>query len=150
MTDKATEHFFFTPEDESRIVAAIASAEKNTSGEIRVRVEKKSKGDAYKRAVDAFEKLGMTRTELRNGILFYLATEDKKFALIGDRGIHEKVSDSFWSDIRDIVLAQFAQGNFTEGLSLGIEACGKALAEHFPYQSDDVNELPDEISKGEL
>lgn len=144
------EHFFFTPEQESEITAAIQAAEKRTSGEIRVRVEHKANGDAYKRAVYAFEKLGMTQTELRNGILFYLATDDHQFALIGDSGIHEKVGDNFWEDIKEKVLSEFKLGNFVKGLQDGIAHCGNALAEHFPYQSDDVNELSDEISKEKL
>lgn len=147
---KQEEHFFFTEDQEASIMEAIASAEKRTSGEIRVRVEQTSDGDAYKRAVHSFEKLGMTRTELRNGILFYLSVDDHRFALIGDKGIHEKVGPAFWDHIRDEVISHFRKGNFTEGLTRGIHACGEALAKHFPYQSDDVNELPDEISKGDL
>ncbi len=144
------EHFFFTPEQEEVLLKSIQEAEKRTSGEIRIRVEHKANGDAYKRAVHAFEKLGMTQTELRNGILFYLATDDHQFALIGDKGIHEKVGDSFWSTIRDKVISHFKKGEFTEGLAEGISLCGEALSEHFPYQDDDINELSDDISKGEL
>lgn len=143
-------HFFFTEEQESRIVQAIQAAEKRTSGEIRVRVEHKAKGDAYKQAVRAFEKLGMTRTELRNGILFYLATDDHQFALIGDSGIHEKVGPDFWENVKSTVIDKFKSGDFVGGMVDGIHACGEALAEHFPYQKDDVNELSDDISKGEL
>ncbi|NVK28425.1 MAG: TPM domain-containing protein [Flavobacteriia bacterium] len=144
------EHFFFTPAQESEITNAIEKAEKASSGEIRVRVETKSNGDAYKRAVYAFEKLGMTKTELRNGILFYLSTEDHQFALIGDKGIHERVGQTFWDDIRDAVISKFKEGDFTGGMVDGILKCGDALSEHFPYQEDDVNELSDDISKGEL
>ncbi len=143
-------HFFFTPEQEEELLKAIQNAELTTSGELRIRVEHKSSGDAYKDAVRAFEKLGMTKTELRNGILFYLATDDHQFVLIGDKGIHEKVGDNFWSSIRDKVIEHFKKGEFTLGLVEGITACGKALAEYFPYMEDDVNELPDEISKGKL
>lgn len=150
MTNSKREKFFFSADEEASIVKAIQSAETNTSGEIRIRVEGTSGKDVYKRAVEVFEKLGMQKTELRNGILFYLSTEDKQFALIGDQGIHQKVSDDFWSTVKDEVIQEFSKGNFTEGLCNGIIKCGNALAEYFPYQSDDVNELPDEISKGEL
>lgn len=149
MADKE-KHFFFSEKDEADIVAAIKKAELNTSGEVRVRVEHSAKGDAYKRAVEVFEKLGMTQTQLSNGILFYLATDDHKFALIGDTGIHEKVGDDFWKKITDEVLTEFRKGEFAQGLINGIHECGMALSEHFPYQSDDVNELSDDISKGEL
>lgn len=146
----AEEHFFFTPEQEADIVRAIEEAELQTSGEIRVRIEHRDGGDAYKRAVKVFEKLGMTQTAERNGILFYLATDDHRFALIGDIGIHAKVGDSFWSTIRDAMQSKFKAGDPSGALTDGIKACGKALQEHFPYQSDDVNELSDEISKGDL
>ncbi|TNE28243.1 MAG: TPM domain-containing protein [Bacteroidetes bacterium] len=142
--------FFFSEEEERQIMESIQRAEKATSGEIRVRLEHISGGDPYKRAVEVFEKLGMTATEQRNGILFYLATDEHQFTLIGDKGIHEKVSDSFWISVKDEVISEFKKGNFAAGLCNGIDHCGKALAEHFPYRSDDVNELSDEISKGDL
>lgn len=142
--------FFFSEQEERQILESIQKAEKATSGEIRVRLEHSSGGDSYKRAVEVFEKLGMTATEERNGILFYLATDDHQFTLIGDSGIHEKVEDTFWTRVKDEVISEFKLGNYATGLCNGIEHCGNALAEHFPYRSDDVNELPDEISKGDL
>ena len=141
---------FFTPEEEEILVKAIEYAEKQTSGEVRIRIEQNSGGDSYKRAVHAFEKLGMTQTAERNGILFYLSIEDKQFALIGDQGIHEKVGASFWDEIKDTVLSQFKKGEFTQGLIDGISQCGIALSKHFPYQKNDIDELSNEISQGEL
>ncbi len=137
---------FFSKEQEQQIIEAIREAEKSTSGEIRVHIEEHCKKDAVQRATQIFAKLQMHQTNLRNGILFYLASEDHKFAIIGDKGIHEIVHQSFWQSIRDAMQADFKAGNFTEGLSKGILHCGEALRTHFPYDEDDINELPDEIS----
>ena len=145
MKDKAKD--FFTQEEEQSIISAIKEAEKNTSGEIRVHLENHTQKDNLKRAVEIFEKIGMTKTELRNGVLFYLAVQDHKFSILGDKGINDKVPNGFWDEIKDTVQNHFKQGEFAEGLSKGIIMAGNALKEHFPYQSDDVNELPDEISK---
>lgn len=142
---------FFTETQESQIVSAIKEAEKQTSGEIRVHVEGKTGGkSSYDRAVEVFEKLNMHQTDERNGILFYVATKDHAFSLIGDIGIHEKVGDSFWGEVRDHVIEEFKKGDFVEGLRRGITEAGEQLKVHFPYQSDDVNELPDDISKGDF
>ncbi|GAB5557147.1 MAG: TPM domain-containing protein [Schleiferiaceae bacterium] len=142
---------FFTEQQEAQIVAAIQAAEKQTSGEIRVHVEGKTGSkSSYDRAVEVFENLNMHQTEARNGILFYVATKDHAFSLIGDLGIHEKVGGSFWEEVRDHVIEEFKKGDFTQGLCRGIAEAGEQLKAHFPYQSDDVNELPDDISKGEL
>lgn len=137
---------FFTEEQEQLVIDAIRKAELNTSGEIRVHIEETCEGDSFDRATHIFGELSMHETELRNGILFYIATEDHKFSVVGDEGIHNHVQDSFWQSIRDEVIEDFKVGNFTEGLTKGIIHCGEALREHFPYQDDDINELPDEIS----
>lgn len=130
------------------IVEAIKQAEHNTSGEIRVHIEKKCKIDVLDRAANVFAMLKMHKTELRNGVLFYLSVEDRKFAILGDVGINIKVPENFWDSVKNTVLEQFKQGNQTEGLIQGILMAGEKLKAHFPYQKDDVNELSDEISFG--
>jgi uncharacterized membrane protein len=137
---------FFTREQQAVILAAVKEAEKNTSGEIRVHIETKCSGDVLDRAAWIFGKLGMHKTEERNGVLFYLAVEDKKFAVIGDGGINAKVPEGFWDKIKDHLRKEFSAGKFTEGLADGIIMAGEQLKSHFPYQKDDVNELSDEIS----
>ena len=117
-----------------------------TSGEIRVHIETYLTGDVLDRAAWVFKKLGMHKTADRNGVLFYLAVNDKKFAIIGDAGINAKVHAGFWNDISELLKKNFKDGKFTEGLSEGILLAGKHLMIHFPYRKDDVNELPDEIS----
>jgi len=139
---------FFTKDEREDIVLAIKSAELDTSGEIRVHVEDKCPGDARDQAAYLFEKLGMHRTEQRNGVLFYLAVKNRKFAILGDVGINHAVPDNFWDDIRDRMLDDFRENRFAEGLVEGISQAGKQLKKHFPYQQDDVNELPDDISFG--
>lgn len=140
---------FFTKEQEQQIIQAIASAEKNTSGEIRVHMEANCKGDVMDRAAFLFAKLEMQKTKLRNGVLFYLAVNDKKFAILGDAGINSIVPENFWEQIKETMQSLFVEGKFSEGLAKGIEMAGEQLEKHFPYQKDDVNELSDEISYGE-
>lgn len=140
---------YFSEESKLKIRNAIRTAELNTSGEIRVHVEKHCKGDVLDRAAYIFGKLKMHKTELRNGVLFYLAVEDHKFAILGDAGINQKVSDDFWEDIKDVMAVDFGEGKFDDGLSKGIVMAGDQLKKHFPYQVGDVNELSDEISFGE-
>jgi uncharacterized membrane protein len=138
----------FTKEQQQQIVEAIKQAEHNTSGEIRVHIEEKCKIDVLDRAANMFANLKMHKTELRNGVLFYLSIEDRKFAILGDAGINAKVPADFWDSVRNAVLEQFKAGNQTEGLVQGILMAGEKLKAHFPYQKDDVNELSDEISFG--
>ncbi len=140
---------YFSEENKLQITNAIRVAELNTSGEIRVHIEKKCKGNVLDRAAYLFGKLEMHKTELRNGVLFYLAIEDRKFAILGDAGINQKVPDNFWEEIKEGMASDFKEGNFTKGLSEGIIKAGDQLKKHFPYQQDDVNELSDEISFGE-
>ena len=137
---------FFTKEEQQKIVAAIKEAELNTSGEIRVHIENHCKEEALERAAEVFYDLKMDRTAARNGILFYLAVKDRKFAIIGDEGINKEVEHDFWNDIKDEMISNFKENKFAEGLIAGILKCGKKLKEYFPHQSDDVNELSDEIS----
>ncbi len=140
---------FFTESDKKAIVDAIKIAEKNTSGEIRVHIESICKEkNVNEQALKIFYKLKMDKTELRNAVLFYLAVNDRKFALIGDKGIHEAVPFNFWETTKDEVLSYFKLGKFSEGLSKGIIMAGEQLKTHFPYQKDDINELSDDISFG--
>jgi uncharacterized membrane protein len=137
---------FFTREDQQQIVEAIKKAEKNTSGEIRVHIENYKKKTVLDRAAYWFKKLAMHKTELRNGVLFYLAVDSRQFAILGDVGINRKVGNDFWIEVRDVMVEHFKKDEFTQGLSKGIEMTGEKLKVFFPYQTDDVNELPDEIS----
>lgn len=134
--------------EEENLVAAIAKAEASTSGEIRVHIEMKCEGDAVQRAIAVFEQLGMTNTEKKNGVLFYLASESKKFAVIGDDGINKIVGKQFWDSTKEILRKHFVKGEFYKGLELSIAEIGKQLKTHFPYQKDDTNELPNDISFG--
>jgi len=138
----------FTEEQKQTIVEAIKKAEKNTSGEIRVHIEKKCKEDVLDHAAFMFDELDMQKTELRNGVLIYLAVEDRQLAILGDAGINLKVPKGFWDDTRDVMISHFKNGDFAKGLSEGIINAGKQLKEHYPYQSDDTNELSDDISFG--
>ncbi len=137
---------FFSDEDEELILTAIREAETNTSGEIRVHIEKTAGEDHMVIARKAFVDLGMRNTELHNGVLFFLAIEDRRFVILGDDGINEKVPDDFWDAVRDAVITEFKQERFAQGLSEGIKLAGVQLAKFFPYQKGDDNELPDAIS----
>jgi len=137
---------FFTKEQQAQILASVKEAENATSGEIRVHIETSFKGDVLDRAAWVFKKLGMHKTAERNGVLFYLAVSDRKFAIIGDAGINAKVTSTFWDEVSLLLQKNFKEGKFTEGLSEGIIHAGQQLKTHFPHRIDDVNELPDEIS----
>jgi uncharacterized membrane protein len=139
---------FLSKEDEQEIVQAIVSAEKNTSGEIRVHIEERSEKAPLDRAQEVFFELHMNETKDRNGVLFYVCVADKKFAIIGDEGIDKVVESDFWDCTKDIVISNFKESNFKNGLVEGILRAGERLKKYFPYQSDDVNELSNEISKG--
>jgi len=137
---------FFSDEQRDDIKQAIMNAELDTSGEIRVHIDSKCKGEVMDRAFEVFKKLKMHDTGLRNGVLFYLAVKNRKFAIIGDKGINEVVPEDFWEELKSDMLDAFREENFTDGLIDGITRTGTHLKQHFPYQTDDVNELPDEIS----
>jgi uncharacterized membrane protein len=137
---------FFTKEEQALILASVKEAELETSGEIRVHIETSLSGNVLDRAAWIFGKLGMHKTAERNGVLFYLAVSDRKFAIIGDAGINAKVPAGFWDEISALLQKKFREGKFTDGLSEGIILAGKQLKTHFPFSKDDVNELPDEIS----
>lgn len=133
-------------EEDHRVVEAIRQAELNTSGEIKVHIENRCRGNVEERSLFIFNHLKMNETKQRNGVLIYLAVKDHKFAILGDEGIDKVVGDNFWNDIKDLMLSHFKEGRFTEGLEQGILLCGEKLKTFFPYQSDDINEIPDEIS----
>ncbi|MFA5814696.1 MAG: TPM domain-containing protein [Bacteroidales bacterium] len=139
---------FFTENDQLAIKNAIVQAEKGTSGEIRVHIEDAFTGDVLDQASYIFKKLKMHETEQRNGVLFYLAVRNRKFAIIGDAGINGKVPVGFWDLIKEIMTEHFRNNRFTEGLVEGIKLAGEKLIEHFPYLQNDMNELLDEISFG--
>ena len=139
---------FLGKENETLITKAIEKAEHQTSGEIRVHVESKCKGEVLDRAAWLFKKLKMHETKDRNGVLIYLSINDRKFAIIGDAGINKVVPEGFWNDIKEMMIDHFKKGGFAFGLVEGIEKTGEHLKQYFPWQVDDVNELPDEISYG--
>ncbi len=139
---------FFTNEEKVMIKNAIAEAELNTSGEIRVHIDNRCKTDLMDRAAYIFETLGMHKTEKRNGVLFYLAVNDRKFAILGDAGINKVTPENFWDNIKEKMYNLFKEGKFADGLAEGIKMAGIQLKSHFPYQKDDVNELSDDISFG--
>ncbi len=139
---------FFEQEEIDQIHQAIKDAENRTSGEIRLHLENHCKEDVLDRAAYLFEKLEMHKTELRNGVLFYLAIKDHQFAILGDAGINQKVPKGFWDEVRDHMREKFKAGEYLEALSEGIRMSGEKLKEHFPIKEDDQNELSDEISFG--
>jgi len=139
---------FFTENGQLAIKNAIVQAEKGTSGEIRVHIEDAFTGDVLDQASYIFKKLKMHETEQRNGVLFYLAIRNRKFAIIGDAGINSKVPEGFWDLIKETMTEHFRNNRFTEGLVEGIKLAGEKLVEYFPYLQNDTNELSDEISFG--
>lgn len=140
---------FFSIEDKNAIRKAIEDAELNTSGEIRVHIENHCKGEVLDRAAFLFKELKMIQTEERNGVLFYLAVKDRKFAVIGDIGINAVVEENFWEDVKELMKVHFKRSEFADGIAAAIKRAGMKLKKHFPYQKDDVNELSDDISYGE-
>ena len=139
---------FLTKEEEQEIVQAIQISEKDTSGEIRVHIEKTTSIDAFDRALEVFHLLKMDETALKNGVLIYLAVDDHSFVICGDEGINNVVENDFWDCTKDAMLAHFKTGNFKQGLIDGILRAGDRLKTHFPYVEGDENELSNEISKG--
>jgi uncharacterized membrane protein len=139
---------FFSKEEKEVIKSAVKEAELNTSGEIRVHIDNHCKEDVMDKAAWWFGKLEMQKTEQRNGVLFYLAVKEHKFAILGDGGINAVTQDDFWDQIKEKMLTRFKEGAFADGLKEGILMAGEALRSHFPYQDGDVNELSDEISFG--
>lgn len=140
---------FLTSAEDGLVVQAIESFEKRTSGELRVHLEAGVEGgDLMAEAKRAFDKLGLTATREHNGVLFFVAVKERKFAVLGDSGIDQKVPKGFWDNVVASVGDRFKQGKFGEGLVEGIKMAGEQLAAHFPPRADDVNELPNQISRG--
>jgi uncharacterized membrane protein len=136
----------FNDEEQQRIRQAIERAEKNTSGEIRICVEKTCSEDPLDRAASYFFKLEMEKTQLRNGVLIYLSTNDHKFAIIGDSGINQLVPADFWDKTKEAMLQRFKENDLIQGLVTGIERAGKQLQRYFPILTGDRNELSDDIA----
>jgi uncharacterized membrane protein len=139
---------FFSSEEKLRIAEAIRSAELNTSGEIRVHLDDRCKGEVLDCAATMFKSLRMHKTVQRNGVLFYFAIQDRKFAILGDAGINAVTPEDFWDTIKETMLSLFIEEKFADGLVTGINMAGEALKKHFPYRKDDKNELTDDISFG--
>lgn len=139
---------FLTTDEEQEIVNAILDSEKNTSGEIRVHIEPSSQLDHYVRAQEVFHLLKMDNTRESNGVLIYVAVEDKKFVICGDKGIDDVVPDDFWNSTKDVIQNSFKEGKFKEGIIKGILMAGEELKAHFPWKPNDTNELSNEVSKG--
>jgi uncharacterized membrane protein len=139
---------FLTRSEEQEVVEAIRLAEKDTSGEIRVHIEKKNSIAPIERAVEIFHELKMDTTKERNGVIIYIAAKTKQFAIYGDKGINDKVSNDFWDTTKDIMLHHFKNGENKLALVKGIAKAGEELKKYFPFQNDDTDELSNEISKG--
>jgi len=136
----------FNENEQQRIRKAIEEAEQHTSGELRVCVEKNCSEDVLHRAAKYFHKLGMHHTSQRNGVLIYLATADRKFAIIGDKGIDSLVPSNFWDSTKELMLEHFKRGDLVEGLSLGLCLGGEQLAKYFPGEGNKTNQLSDDIA----
>jgi uncharacterized membrane protein len=136
---------FLSQIDDERLVAAIGAAELRTSGEIRVYISHQQRPDALAAARHRFQKLGMSKTALRNAVLLYVVPRSRSFAIIGDTGIHEKCGDAFWQQVTAQLSADLKAGTPTAALAAAIHTIGELLATHFPHSDDDQNELPNEI-----
>jgi uncharacterized membrane protein len=136
----------FTEEEQQRIRTAIENAEKHTSGQIRVCIEKTCSEDVLDRAAKYFHQLDMHKTKLRNGVLIYVATVDRKFAIIGDAGINKVVPANFWDDTKEKMLENFKYGNLVDGIVTGLEISGEHLQKFFPHLAGSSNELSDDVA----
>ncbi|WP_296383668.1 TPM domain-containing protein [Winogradskyella sp.] len=139
---------FLTTEEEQEIVEAIRVAECDTSGEIRVHIEQNCDIDVYERSLEVFHILKMDNTKQQNGVLIYVAVDNKSFVIYGDQGINNIVGPDFWNSTRDKISLQFKTGNFKQGIIDGIKEAGQVLSKHFPWVHGDSDELDNTISKG--
>lgn len=139
---------FLSPEEEKRVIQAIQAAEANTTGEIRIHLQKKLRRTAWEDAVMVFHDLNMSNTAERNGVLLFIAPANHQLVIIGDQGIHDKVLAHFWVEVRDKILEHFRQGDFATGICVGVDMIGEKLKAYFPAVANQVNEneLPDDIS----
>ena len=140
---------FFTEDEQKKIIEEIRQAEEQTSGEIRVHLDRHSGGDVLKKAQKIFYQRGMAHTKHRNGVLIYLATDHRKFAIVGDEGIHRVVPENYWEEVREEMQKHFREEKFLAGVCRAIQRIGEKLQAHFPAEKAGPNELPDEISEGE-
>ena len=139
---------FLTTSEEQEIIEAIRIAEQNTSGEIRVHIEQNCKNDVFEHAMEVFHYLKMDNTKLQNGVLIYVAVDQKSFVIYGDKGINGVVDLNFWDSTRDVIASHFKDGEFTKGLIKGVQKAGQELSKHFPWIHGDFDELDNTISKG--
>jgi uncharacterized membrane protein len=137
---------FFSRKEKARVISVIREAEKQTSGEIRVHLERRFKGDGLAHAKEIFERLRMTDTQERNGVLILLSTGTRDFFVLGDKGIDEKVPQNFWEEITQGMSQCFKEDQFADGLTEAILKIGEKLKTYFPFKRDDSNELPDGLS----
>ena len=135
-----------TEENLQQLKSAIASAEDKTSGEIRLYIEEECEADVMDRAAFIFEKLKMHETELRNGVLLYVAFGHKKFAIIGDAGINQHTGNEFWDSVKELMLPEFKKDDLTTGLIIGIAAIAEKVKLFFPYELGDKNEISNDIA----
>jgi len=139
---------FLTVFEEAEIVEAIRTAEQKTSGEIRVHLEAHTELDAFDRAAEVFDFLHMNNTKKSNGVLIYIAVNDRTLVILGDSGINDVVPPDFWESTKDAIIEHFTSGRIKQGLVDGILKAGEQLKKHFPYNKKDGNELSDDISIG--
>ena len=139
---------FLTADEEQEIIDAIRQAEQNTSGEIRVHLERHATQNPFERATEVFHYLKMDNTRLQNGVLIYVAIDDRTFIIYGDKGINDVVPKDFWNCTKDVMLDHFKSGSFKRGIIEGVLKAGEQLEAHFPWDHGDLNELPDTVSKG--
>jgi uncharacterized membrane protein len=132
--------------DQQRVVDAITAAELLTSGEIRVHIQPKATDDIRNVAERTFERLGMTKTALRNGVLLFIACEEQRFTILGDQGLDEKVPAGFWDEIAAKLTIRFKAGEFTDGIVEAIHSAGEQLRHYFPRAAGDVDELSNDIN----
>jgi uncharacterized membrane protein len=133
--------------DKNSVVEAIQAAEEITSGEIRVHLDKKGGKDPFKEAKRVFERLGMTKTKERNGVLIYLCFTRKQIAILGDQGINEKVPEGYWDELYHSMATAFRNEQYGQGICEAIERIGEKLSAHFPVNADNPNELSNEITE---
>ncbi len=137
---------FFSEEEKQEIVSAIAEAERKTSGEIRVHITRFLGKAPFRKALTVFRAHRLRKTKLRNGVLFLLGIEDRKFVVLGDAGIDAKVPEGFWNSVRDVMEVNFRAGNFLKGIIDGVNLAGEQLARFFPHDREDINELPNVLT----
>lgn len=138
---------FFSVKEKARIQNAIETVEKETSAEFRVHLERRQKGrDIFEQAAEAFERIGMTATKERNGILIFLCPETRSFAVLGDAGINSRVPAEFWKEVTQGMASEFRQDRFADGITAALDKIGAQVKKHFPRSGGDRNELSDGLS----